>query len=309
MYYFIVNLTSRTGKSAKSWKEIKEELSKKKIRNKAYISNYPGHATELAKMICNQEDDDICLIVVGGDGTVNEVLNGMEHFEKVRFGYIPTGSGNDLGRGLGIEANRPLEALNRILQAKEEFAIDLGRVVWNHGEGSRFFAISSGIGFDALICEKALHSKIKYILNRVGLGKLVYLILTIQSLIHMKTEDAEVRINGKETQHLRGMIFTAAMNQPYEGGGVPMAPNASCLDGKLSVITVEDIPKRKTMFMLIRLLQNRHDKIKGCHLMDCTSVTLHTQKPMVVHADGEFCGYQTEVKFYIEPKKLRMLYK
>ena len=126
MYYFIVNLTSRTGKTKKSWRQIKEELNRREIPYKAYLSQYAGHVTELAKMICNKEDEDICLIVVGGDGTVNEVINGMEHFEKVRFGYIPTGSGNDLGRGLGIEANKPLEALNRILDAKGEFAIDLG---------------------------------------------------------------------------------------------------------------------------------------------------------------------------------------
>lgn len=309
MYYFIVNLTSRTGKTKKSWRQIKEELNRREIPYKAYLSQYAGHVTELAKMICNKEDEDICLIVVGGDGTVNEVINGMEHFEKVRFGYIPTGSGNDLGRGLGIEANKPLEALNRILDAKEEFAIDLGRVVWNHGEDSRLFAISSGIGFDALICEKALHSKIKFVLNRIGLGKLVYLILTIQSLLSMENVDAVVHYDDGEEQKLDGMIFAAAMNQPYEGGGVPMAPDADCRDGELSMIAVERIPKPKTGLMLIRLLCKKHHKIKGCHLKNCTSFSVKTQEPMVVHADGEFCGHQTEVKFYIEPKKLRMLYK
>ena len=120
MYYFIVNLTSRTGKAAKTWHQLKLELDQREVAYKAYVSEYPGHATRLAKMICNKADKDIRLIVVGGDGTANEVINGMEHFEKVTFGYIPSGSGNDLGRGLGISAKDPLEALQRILEAEQE---------------------------------------------------------------------------------------------------------------------------------------------------------------------------------------------
>ena len=83
MYYFIVNLTSRTGKAAKTWHQLKLELDQREVAYKAYVSEYPGHATRLAKMICNKADKDIRLIVVGGDGTANEVINGMEHFEKV----------------------------------------------------------------------------------------------------------------------------------------------------------------------------------------------------------------------------------
>ena len=185
MYYFIVNLTSRTGKAAKTWHQLKLELDQREVAYKAYVSEYPGHATRLAKMICNKADKDIRLIVVGGDGTANEVINGMEHFEKVTFGYIPSGSGNDLGRGLGISAKDPLEALQRILEAEQARYMDLGRVSWADDRGirqSRLYAISAGIGFDALVCELALHAKLKTFLNRIGLGKLVYLILTVKSM-------------------------------------------------------------------------------------------------------------------------------
>lgn len=66
MYYFIVNLTSRTGKAAKTWHQLKLELDQREVAYKAYVSEYPGHATRLAKMICNKADKDIRLIVVGG---------------------------------------------------------------------------------------------------------------------------------------------------------------------------------------------------------------------------------------------------
>lgn len=313
MYYFIVNLTSRTGKSVKSWKRIRAKLEQENIEYKAYVSKYPGHATELAKKICNKADEDIRLIVVGGDGTMNEVINGMEHFvERIHLGYIPSGSGNDLGRGLGIRANNPIAALRRILDSKEEYAIDLGRVSWKEGESggeenSRLFAISSGVGFDALVCEKALTAGIKTFLNRIGLGKLVYLILTVQGMAGLKPEDARIVFADGEEYVLKKMIFAAGMNQPFEGGGVPMAPQASCRDGKLSVIFVEDIPKYRMPLMLLRLLRKRHDRIAGCRLKDTTSFSVYSEVPLVVHADGEFCGYRKEVHFYIEPEKLRLL--
>ena len=119
MLYFIVNKKSRSGKGADVWKEVQTALEYKKIPYKAWTTEYEGHAMELAADICDFPDDDICLVVLGGDGTANEVINGMKYFEKVRFGTIPTGSGNDLARGLGIEGT-PVECLERILACMEK---------------------------------------------------------------------------------------------------------------------------------------------------------------------------------------------
>ena len=75
--------------------------------------------------------------MVGGDGTANEVINGMTHFEKVRFGVIPTGSGNDLARGLGITGT-PTEVIGHILNCREDYVMDLGQVSWNGCEKPRY---------------------------------------------------------------------------------------------------------------------------------------------------------------------------
>ena len=99
MLCFIVNEHSRSGKGAKIWKEAAAVLKKKNIAYESYVTQYEGHAFSLAHDICECGADDIQLVVVGGDGTANEVINGMTHFEKVRFGVIPTGSGNDLAKG------------------------------------------------------------------------------------------------------------------------------------------------------------------------------------------------------------------
>ena len=107
-------------------------------------------------------EEPVYLLVVGGDGTINEVLNGITDFDKVRFGVIPTGSGNDFGRNLKLPKT-PKESLREICacirkdqRGEALYRIDLGQVSWEGCEKPRIFGISSGLGLDALVCKKAL---------------------------------------------------------------------------------------------------------------------------------------------------------
>ena len=311
MLYFIVNEKSRSGKGALIWKEVEAVLKERGLSYKAWITEYEGHASVLAKDICEMEDDDICLVVLGGDGTANEVVNGMSHFDKVRFGTIPTGSGNDLARGLGLMGT-PTENLESILSCMEKgkdqcFLMDLGEVSWEECDKPRLFTISAGIGIDALVCKKALKSKVKDFLNKLHMGKLTYLILTIQSLFSMQTTDAAVHMNKKGQLNLKKVIFIAAMNFRAEGGGVPMAPAADATDGKLSVCSVWGIPKWRTFLCLPFLVMAKHLWIKGFEVNDCEEYTAKLKTPLVLHADGEYCGDVTDVTFRCHPKMLRVL--
>ena len=214
MLYFIVNEKSKSGNAKQIWKEIEEVLKVRNVSYQAFVSEYRGHAGKLAAEICAMDDNDICLVAVGGDGTANEVINGITDFEKVRFGVIPTGSGNDLARGLLLSKdpkNGAIHILNAMKKSREDtWCMDLGEV--NFGEEKRLFAISAGIGLDALVCKKALKSTIKDILNKIRLGKLTYLVLTVQSLFTMQTADAEIFFDREEGLQKKRMIFTAAMN-------------------------------------------------------------------------------------------------
>ena len=150
MLYFIVNQRSRSGKGAKIWREAEQVLQQRHMSYRAWTTEYEGHAGKLAQKICKRKDAQISLVAVGGDGTANEVINGITDFARVRFGMIPTGSGNDLARGLGIQGS-PAECLERILACLEDgdnacVTIDLGQVSWEGGAKRRLFAISSGVG-------------------------------------------------------------------------------------------------------------------------------------------------------------------
>jgi YegS/Rv2252/BmrU family lipid kinase len=311
MLYFIVNEKSRSGKGAAVWKEIQQILSEEQIPYKAWITEYEGHAMKLAGEICEQEDDDICLIVLGGDGTANEVINGMTHMDRVRFGVIPTGSGNDLARGMGIKESH-VQQLRRILDCMNQgtecaWSMDLGEVSWEKGQQTRKFAISAGVGLDAIVCKKALHSKLKDFLNKLHLGKLTYIALTVQSLFSMETTSAAVQFDHTGRQSMPQGICFAVMNFRAEGGGVPMAPKASATDGRLSVCSIYGIPKWRTFICLPFLVAAKHTWIRGFDVTDCGECRIRLSKPMTVHADGEYCGELNELTFRCLPEQLRVL--
>lgn len=306
MIYFIVNEHSRSGKGADVWKQLEELLKKEEVPYQVRRTEYAGHAVQIAEEISSLEDEEMKLVAVGGDGTINEVVNGIVDFEKIQFGAIPTGSGNDFARGLGI-LETPKEILLRILESKGTKRIDIGSVSWEGCEKPRLFLISSGVGMDALVCKKALTSKLKKILNRLHLGKLTYLLITIQTILSMQTADTRVVIDQNRKTLYKNQIFSAAMNFRAEGGGIPMAPDADAQDGLLSVCTIHGIPKLLTFFVLPFLVAAKHERFRGVKIENCTACDLYMNKPLVLHTDGEYCGDVTEAHFKCLPGKLRIL--
>lgn len=305
MLYLIVNPSSGTGQGLEIWKKVKKYLTDRDIPFKAVATQYDGHGTRLAEEICALPYNDIKLIVIGGDGTINEVINGITDFSKIRFGIIPTGSGNDFARGLDIGLN-PEEQIEILARSWNTEAIDIGKAIFEGMDKTRYFAISSGVGLDAIVCKKALNSRLKTFLNKLKLGKLTYIILTIQSLFSMTTAHIEADIDGDKRKFDK-VIFAAAMNFRAEGGGVPMAPHADARDGQLSVCIVHGIPKWKTFFYLPFLAAAKHENIKGFDIINCRKCQMKINEPMVLHADGEYCGDVTEVTFECMPEALRII--
>ena len=310
MIYFIVNNTARTGKSRAIWQQMKEVLESRQVHYKAYQTKYAGHATELARKISSLPEERIYLITVGGDGTLNEVINGISDFSHVVLGILPIGSGNDFASGMGISRDT-LFNLNRMLDLIEAntagTAIDLGEVSCEALNAPKYFAISSGAGLDAIVCKKALHSKLKKFLNQLHLGKLTYLLLTVESLFSMTTSDADIIFDNGETLHVRNMIFAAGMNLRAEGGGVPMAPDAVPDDGMLCLGMAHDVPKWLTFFLLPFLVAGKQKYIKAFDCIPFKECTLHLSSPMTVHADGEYCGENTAITYKCLPGKLHFL--
>ncbi len=312
MYYFIVNETAKTGKGMVVWSKVKSILEEKQIPFQAVKTKYKGHATELAKQISEKvegKDKEVNLVVLGGDGTLHEVVNGITDFSKVRIGLIPTGSGNDFARGVGQKTS--IEAsIDRVMNSEEDMLLDLGKVTYEGGEQPLYFAISSGVGMDAIVAKKTNASKLKTFMNKLKMGKLSYLLITIQTLLSMTTtnicakfldENFEMELNYKK------LIFAASMNLPAEGGGVPMAPKAEPADGKLSVCFAYGIPKFLTFFVLPFLVIAKHEKLPCFHVENSSRCRFDLEEPMTLHADGEYLADVTWVEYECVPGVLRLM--
>ncbi len=308
MYYFIVNLHGRSGKAKKIWDTVEATLKENEIAYKASNTEDGNSATSLARRICELESGTVNLVVVGGDGTVNEVINGIreEDFPRIRFGVIPTGSGNDFARGLDIPRHNPRKALMRILNATGGKKLDLG-LTRTPNNPRRLFAISSGIGFDAIVGVRAGNSKLKKVLNALHLGKFVYLIYTVSTLLTMPSGYYKVTFDDGEILEFNKLIFMACMNLTAEGGGVPMNPLARSDDGKLSICLAYNISNLKAFLMFPFLVLGKHGNKKGFLLKDCTAVDIYGKKPTTVHTDGEDGGEVSTAHFECLKGKLTML--
>lgn len=311
MYYFIVNTASRTGKAEKIWNEIRQELREKQIEYQAFLTEYKGHARELAEQITSIDDADnkemLHIVVVGGDGTANEVVNGIQDLKRVIFSYIPTGSGNDLGRGLKISSNHK-EALERILSETEYYYMDLGKVSWGRKwQEHSYFNISSGIGLDAEVCRRTNTTGMKQMLNKLHLGNLTYLFQTILAVMTMPMTEAEIQLEDGKKRRIHRLICMAVMNHRCEGGGIPMAPRASDTDSKLSVCIIYGVPRLKAFFLLIMLVLGKHEHFRGIEVHDSSSVKIWLQEPMTGHTDGEDIGDRIRLQYQCLPGKLTIL--
>lgn len=307
MLYFIVNYTSATGKCRNVLKKVIDRLTEKGTEYKLCQTKYNGHAAEIAEKLSKLPDEKITMIVVGGDGTINEVLNGITDFEKVRLGIIPAGSGNDFARGLkiGNDINVLVDKLiNNHLNDKTK-RVDLGRVSFEE-KGSRLFGISSGLGMDAIVCKEVSESSLKKLLNKLHLGKLSYLLMTVYTLFSMETTDITADF-GKEKKTIKKVIYFVGMNLRAEGGGVPMAPDALPDDRKLSFSSAAGIPKWRTFLCLPILVMAKHDRLKGFDIYPSEYAVIETAKPMILHADGEYLGQFTKIKYECLPGMLKII--
>lgn len=303
MYTFIVNPHSRSGLGKHIWKEVQSVLDEKGIKYTVYFTKHQKHATKIVRELTD-DDQKHTIVALGGDGTINEVINGIKHLSLVTLGYIPTGSSNDFARSYQLPSN-PKDALENILSAKHICKMDVGELSYQNKK--RRFAVSSGAGFDAAICHEAVVSKIKFLLNRLKLGKLTYVLIALRQWLFLTPQKAEIILDGKEAHSFNRCYFIASMNQRYEGGGFMFAPQAEPDDGKLSICVIADMPRLKMLPLLPAALFGKHIYARGVYTYNCKTISIHTDTALPLHTDGEPVFLQHDVSLRCLPEQLNII--
>lgn len=308
MYHFVINPSSGSGRGLSVWITIKHELDRLEVPYRFTLLKGPGEAGTLAQTL-SQSDLPCTLAVIGGDGTINETLNGLTDFSNITFACIPTGSGNDFVRGLHLEQD-PVKALHRILQPAEVLPVNVGQTLCRTPDGktsSFAYGVSTGIGFDASVCNAVLHSRLKKVLNRFHFGKLIYLFTALWQLFTMRRCPLTVTLDDGRTLTFQKVYFAAAMNLPYEGGGFQFAPEALPGDDCIDLIIASGIPRLRVLTLLPLAMKGQHVGKRGVHLIRCKKASIHAERPLCIHTDGEIPGFYADVDFSLKKEKLAVI--
>lgn len=306
--YFIVNPNAKNGKCQEIWRNVENELKKLSLPYLTFFTEHPGHAEELAESIVQKaKGSPVIIAAVGGDGTLHEVVNAAAKYPNVTVGFIPGGSGNDFSRGFQIPAG-PLDALRLITETsnRQSSKIDIGKIQHNQLQET-YFMNNMGVGFDAAVAKESNESGMKRILNRVSLGRLVYVYVLVKKLLTFRTVPIKVTVDGKEYT-FSAVWFVTVSNQPYYGGGMKISPAARPDDGILDVTVVHGISRWKLLVVFISVFWGKHTKFREVKQLTGRSIAINSPVEILAHADGESIGH-TPLSIQVCPSALNIISK
>lgn len=305
--YFIINPQAKNGYCRKVWRKLERILLAKKVPYMAFFTEYRGHAKEIVQSLAvKTEGKKVIMVAVGGDGTIHEVINGAAPFPHVMVSFIPGGSGNDFSRGYRI-SKKPSRALSALLEQLDQMQVtfvDTG-IIKNNKGNQLFFINSMGAGFDALISKQVNESKIKRALNRLSLGKFVYVYFLLENLFTYKKSQINVKIDGTDYTFSSAWFVTVS-NQPFYGGGMKISPDASPVDGKLNITVVHNLSRAKLLLVFLTVFWGGHTRFKEVSSLTGRSIQIYSNRPLNVHADGEDIGI-TPVQITVNHKNLPVI--
>lgn len=310
MYHIIINPASRSGAGKKLWKTTVEPyLMEHKIEYISYFSEQEGDVAKLAAKITKDTYADAPrkLVVLGGDGTVNEALQGIHDFRAVTLGYIPTGSSNDFARDLGIPKDT-LKAVKQVFETGTAHKMDVGCVTFAD-DTKRYFAVSCGMGFDAAVCEETNRSAFKKALNRIKLGKLAYLTIAVKQLLAAKSASCEITLDDKPTFTIKKYLFSASMLHRYEGGGFKFCPDAKSDDGIIDICTAATkLPKLVILLALPTAFFGKHYLFPGITPYMARTIHIKASAPLWIHTDGEVLRKDDELTISCQRRALTVIH-
>jgi len=270
MFHIIYNPTSGMRKTSKAAEFVRNELEKAGREATFHPTMGKGHCTDIVRELTSSEEH-VNIIIIGGDGTFSEALNGVADFDKVTFGLIPCGTGNDFARKLGVPG-RPKRAIRSILMGEESYLdfIDLG-------DGKRCLNVC-GMGMDVDVL-------VKYASMKHFKGRIKYYLSLFYVLTHFKGHTVRYKIGDQEGEQ---EVFMAAIaNGSYIGGGMAISANSDVRDGKLELVVIDNIKGLEIPRRLVPFLLGKMHKQPCTHIFSGKEVEIEILDQGKVQIDGE----------------------
>ncbi len=295
----IVNPAAGAGRAAKKWPQISNWLNKIGLSFEHELTESPGHATELARSAVEKGYE--LVVSVGGDGTINEIVNGLYKsggIKDVMLGIISTGTGSDYIRSLGLPCHFK-EACQRLMNPRK-LVVDVGVAEYasNEQKIKRLFVNFAGLGFDAEVV-KATTRRFK----ALG-GKPSYLAGLLTTFLLYHSRQVSLRVDGKTED--RKVCTILVSNGKYGGGSMLVAPHADPTDGFLDVLIIDELSKPDLFRSLPRIYRGTHLTHPKVTLKKVRDVYIQAVQQTSLQADGELLG-EAPVHFQVLPATLNLV--
>lgn len=297
----VVNPNAGGGKSNRLWPEIETSLTRQGLSFQSRFTAGRFHAAEIARE--SIERGYRKFIVVGGDGTLNELINGIFTIEEnaadqIVVAMIPVGTGNDWGRQYNIPTD--YRGAIEAIKAGKTMTQDLGCVDFGITSGKRFFINVAGIGYDAEVVKRTNLGK-----EKGSLGRFSYMLTLLRSILGYRFVESLMEVEGKRT--LVRLFSASIAIGKYSGGGMQQAPDAIPDDGMFDITVIGQLPKAKMIWNLRKLYDGSIYQIKGISCLRTAQVKFETNPPVFCETDGENAG-KLPATFTIVPAGIRIVH-
>jgi diacylglycerol kinase (ATP) len=296
----IVNTAAGAGRTGRRWPALARELGRCGLAYDPAFTRAAGDAARLARQAA--VDGYAAVVAVGGDGTINEVLNGLmaaaaAGYPPPALGVLPSGTAQDFARSVGI----PLEARAAVayLARAQPRPLDVGRIRFQAG-AVHYFANYAGTGFDALVAAKA--RAWRHLLR----GAAPYVVGFFAVLRGYVPPCLELRLDDTAPRRVPRVTLLILANGPNYAGYLRIAPQARLDDGLLDLIVVRDVGRLELLLHLPLAISGRHLHHPKVTALRARSVDVAAGTPLPVQSDGEVVG-TLPARFDVLPGALRLL--
>lgn len=293
----IINLTAGGGKPRSHLKTIFKYLKENGFNFKVSYTSHHGEATELAQKAADKGID--LIISVGGDGTVNEIVNGiMQSKNDPILGIIPLGWANDFIKSVNIPPD-VTQACKILVQGKTK-KIDVGVI-----NKKIYFANICGVGFDAEVAQLANQMKDRHPNWRI-LSAFIYIFATIKKLLSpFRCYKVKIKIDQQEIQ--TKILFIAISNGKIYGGRFKITPEAILDDGLLDICLVEEMGRFKYLSIIPKVFKGTHGGIKGISFYKAKEIIVQSSELILAQVSGEVIEGQKKFTVTLQPKRLKLI--